>query len=65
MSLGLDKHESSLASFWLVWGRVVDELFVSSGLDKHEWMQAIKGGESSLASFRVLVKERVDGLRKD
>ena len=33
------------------WGRVVDELFVSLGLDKHEWVENIKRGESSLASF--------------
>ena len=29
------------------WGRVVDELFVSLGLDKHEWLEDIKRGESS------------------
>ena len=30
---------------------MVDELLVSLGLDKHEWMEDIKRGESSLASF--------------
>ena len=52
------------------WGRVVDELFVSLGLDKHEWGEDIKRGESSLASFlacveEILVKGRVSSLRKD
>ena len=33
------------------WSRVVDELFVSLGLEKHEWVEDIKRGESSFASF--------------
>ena len=45
------------------WGGVVDDAFLCLGLDKHEWVEDIKRGESSLASFlrRVLVR----GLRKD
>ena len=30
---------------------MVDEIFVSLGLDKHEWVEDIKRGESSLALF--------------
>ena len=40
------------------WGRVVDEHLVSLGLDKHEWMEDIKRGESSLASFLACIEER-------
>ena len=32
---------------------MVDELFVSLGLDKDEWMEDIKRGESSLASLEL------------
>ena len=32
------------------WGRVIDDLFVSLGLDKAEWLEDIERGESSLAS---------------
>ena len=42
-----------------VWGRVVDELFVSLGLDKHEWVEDIKRGESSLASFLACINESI------
>ena len=41
------------------WGRVVDELFVSSGLDKHEWLEDIKRRESSLASFLACIEETI------
>ena len=41
------------------WSRVVDELFVSLGLDKHEWVEDIKRGESSLASFLVCIEESI------
>ena len=37
------------------WGRVIDDLFVSLGLDKAEWPEDIEGGESSLASFLACV----------
>ena len=42
-----------------VWGRVVDELFVSLGLDNHEWVEDIKRGESSLASFFACIEESI------
>ena len=38
------------------WGRVVDELL---GLDKHEWVEDIKRGESSLASFLACIEESI------
>ena len=41
------------------WGRVVDELFVSLGLDKHEWVEEIKRGESSLVSFLACIEESI------
>ena len=34
------------------WGRVIDDLFVSLGLDKAEWLEDIERGESSLAYIR-------------
>ena len=39
------------------WIRLVDELFVSLGLDEHEWVEDIKKGESSLASFLFGIEE--------
>ena len=41
------------------WGRVVDELFVSLGLDRQEWVEYIKRGESLLASFLACIKESI------
>ena len=38
---------------------MVDELFVSLGLDKDEWMEDIKRGESSLASFLTCFEESI------
>ena len=38
---------------------MVDELFVSLGLDKHEWVEDIKGGSSSLASFLTCIEESI------
>ena len=35
------------------WGRVVDKPL---GLDKHEWVEDIKRGESSLASFLASIE---------
>ena len=35
------------------------ELFVSLGLDKHEWVEYIKSGESSLASFLACIEESI------
>ena len=43
-----------LLSVSKAWGSVVDEIFVSLGLDKHEWLEDIKRGESSLASLLVV-----------
>ena len=40
------------------WGRVIDDLFVSLGLDKAEWLEDIERGESSLASYLACVDER-------
>ena len=36
---------------------MVDELFVSLRLDKHEWIEDIKRGESSLASFLACIED--------
>ena len=41
------------------WGKVVDKLLVSLGLDKHEWVEDIKRGESSLASFLACIEESI------
>ena len=38
---------------------MVDDLFVSLGLDKHEWLEDIKRGESSLASFLSCIEESI------
>ena len=38
------------------WDRVVDELFVSLGLDKHEWVEDVK---SSLAAFLACIEESI------
>ena len=37
------------------WGRVIDDLFVSLGLDKAEWLEDIERGESSLASYLACI----------
>ena len=39
------------------WGRVIDDLFVSLGLDKAEWLEDIERGESSLASYLACIDE--------
>ena len=38
---------------------MVDEHFVSLGLDKHEWVEDIKMGESSLASFLACIEDSI------
>ena len=38
-------------------GRVIDDLFVSLGLDKGEWLEDIERGESSLASYLACIDE--------
>ena len=52
------------------WGRVIDDLFVSLGLDKAEWLEDIERGESSLASYLACIDEciserDVESLRED
>ena len=47
---------------------MIDDLFVSLGLDKAEWLEDIERGESSLASYlemSVLARGNVERLRKD
>ena len=49
---------------------MIDDLFVSLGLDKAEWLEDIERGESSLASYLacigVCISEReCRNLRKD
>ena len=39
------------------WGRVIDDLFVSLGLDKAEWLEDIERGEISLASYLACIDE--------
>ena len=39
------------------WDRVIDDLFVSLGLDKAEWLEDIERGESSLASYLLCIDE--------
>ena len=53
-----------------VWSRMVDDLFESLDIDKSEWLEDIKHGDSSSASFMasvegVLVKEKVGNLKRD
>ena len=52
-----------------VWSRMVDDLFKSLDIDKSEWLEDIKHGDSSSASFMayvsVLVKEKVGNLKRD
>ena len=39
---------------------MVDEVFVSLGLDKHEWVEGIRRGESSLASFLARIEGSIN-----
>ena len=49
----------------------MDDLFKSLDIDKSEWLEDIKHGDSSSASFMacversVLVKEKVGNLKRD
>ena len=54
MTSNFNKHRSGRQR--KAWGRVVDEL---SALDKHEWMEDIRRGKRSLASFLVCIEESV------
>ena len=38
---------------------MIDDLFVSLGLDKAEWLEDSEGGESSLASFLACIDEYI------
>ena len=40
-----------------VWSRMVDDLFKSLDIDKSEWLEDIKHGDSSSASFMASVDE--------
>ena len=40
-----------------VWSRMVDDLFKSLDIDKSEWLEDIKHGDSSSASFMASVEE--------
>ena len=49
---------------------MVDELFVSIDLDKHECVEDVRRGEGSLASFLACIEESISEregkqLRKD
>ena len=38
---------------------MVDEVFVALDLDKHEWVEDIKRGESLLALFMVCIEDSI------
>ena len=38
---------------------MVDDIFTSLGIDKGEWLEALKKEESSLAAFMACVKDEV------
>ena len=40
-----------------VWSRMVDDLFKSLDIDKSEWLEDIKHGDSSSASFMASVED--------
>ena len=42
-----------------MWSSVVDDIFTSLGIDKGEWLEALKKEESSLAAFMACVKDEV------
>ena len=39
------------------WGKVIDDIFLSLGLDKCEWLEDIEREDSSLAAFKSCVEE--------
>ena len=49
------------------WGIVIDDLFVSLGFDKAEWLEDIERGESSIASYLACIDECISEreCRKD
>ena len=42
-----------------MWSSMVDDIFTSLGIDKGEWLEALKKEESSLAAFMACVKDEV------
>ena len=48
-----------------VWSRMVDDIFKSLDIDKSEWLEAIKHGDSSSASFMASVEECISDLFSD
>ena len=42
-----------------VWSRRVDDLFKSLDIDKNEWLEDVKHGDSSSASFMAILEERI------
>lgn len=42
-----------------VWSRLIDDLFVSLGLDQAEWLQGIQNGDSLLKAFLALIEESI------
>ena len=42
-----------------VWSRMVDDLFKSLNIGENEWLEDIKHGDSSSASFMACVEERI------
>ena len=43
-----------------MWNRIVEDLFVSLGLDKEEWFQRIEEGDSSMKEFLCFVGESIE-----
>ena len=43
-----------------VWSRMVDDLFKSLDIDKSEWLEDIKHGDSSSTSFMACVEECIN-----
>ena len=39
------------------WGKVIDDIFLSLGLDKCEWLEDIEREDSSLSAFMSCVEE--------
>ena len=42
-------------------GKVIDDIFLSLGLDKSEWLEDIEREDSSLASYMLCVEECISG----
>ena len=44
------------------WGKVTDDIFLSLGLDKYEWLEDIEREDSSLAAFMLCVEECISEM---